>query len=368
MTASADTLAREIADLRRRLEALERTAQMAHTSVEGGALIVNDDTGLPVLTVGRQQDGAYAVAALEGGKVIANTLDLPEGSITETDIAPGAISTPKLAANAVTADKIQAGAITSAKISADAIDGRVITGVKINAGELLAADVDGSYVYVYDENPGDGAVVELGVPTAAGTVRIPARLRVGSGQRLGGHGIELRGPTVDGVGGSSLVLGGQPGFTNGDYIEIDTSYLMAFLPDGMHVDLSEGAGTFLVTTPPTETDPVTALEVNPDGTVFVRALQINGQRSQSVISGALNISFASRNSHTQEISFPAGTQFTAAPRVMTNIRSTAAVTAGWISRAFNVTATGFTLYVGNVNGTAVAWPSTAIDWIAVSAN
>ncbi|BCJ41683.1 hypothetical protein GCM10010168_53190 [Actinoplanes ianthinogenes] len=154
MTVSADALATELADMRRRLEALERSAQMSRTSIEGGALVVNDDAGSPVLTVGRQASGTYAVAALEGGQVIANTLDLPEGSITATDIQDGSISTPKLAANAITADKISADALDARTIRGNTIIGAQITGSTVTAGTggEIVLDADGLFITNPDDN------------------------------------------------------------------------------------------------------------------------------------------------------------------------------------------------------------------------
>ncbi|TDC33466.1 hypothetical protein [Micromonospora sp. KC213] len=146
-------MAREIADMRRRLTALERTARLPRSSIDGGALTVTDTDGTPVLTVGAQDDGSYAVTGANGGQVVATALDLPAGSITETEIANDSISTPKLRANAVTTDKIEAGAITADKISADAIDGRTITGVEIVGGSITAGGA-GQTVLLDDDGVG----------------------------------------------------------------------------------------------------------------------------------------------------------------------------------------------------------------------
>ncbi|GAA2843931.1 hypothetical protein Acy02nite_68520 [Actinoplanes cyaneus] len=155
MTVSADALATELADMRRRLEALERSAQMSRTSIEGGALVVNDDAGSPVLTVGRQSDGAYAVAASNGAQVVANVVDLPAGSITETDIAEGAISTPKLAANAITADKIAVDALDARTIRGNTIIGAQITGSTVTAGTGGEVVLEEAGLFI--TNPDDNA-------------------------------------------------------------------------------------------------------------------------------------------------------------------------------------------------------------------
>lgn len=49
--------------------------------------------------------------------------------------------------------------------------------VVIRGGELLITDPDGSFVRIYDEDPGDGAVVELQPADQVGETFTPARLR-----------------------------------------------------------------------------------------------------------------------------------------------------------------------------------------------
>ncbi|MBC9000512.1 tail fiber domain-containing protein [Micromonospora aurantiaca (nom. illeg.)] len=135
MTTAADQaitqLAKRLSETEARLAALERGSQLGHSSIEAGQLTVSDAEGNPVLVIGDQGDGTYAVAGVNGGVVVAQDLNLPAGTITETDISDDAISTPKLTANAVTADKIEAGSVTSDKIAANAV-----TAGKIEAGSI----------------------------------------------------------------------------------------------------------------------------------------------------------------------------------------------------------------------------------------
>lgn len=79
-------------------------------------------------------------------------------------------------------------------------------------GELFVTDVDGSYVRIYDENPGDGSVVELGLPTATGPNLSPARLRTGTDPYLGNTGLEVRGPTYGAPAPDAPAMYLSPGF------------------------------------------------------------------------------------------------------------------------------------------------------------
>ncbi|XTZ13935.1 tail fiber domain-containing protein [Micromonospora echinospora] len=136
-------LARRLADFDARLTAMERGPRLSHASIEVGALVVHDESGQPVLTVGHQADGEYGVVGLNGGVVVATDLNLPAGSITETDISDDAISTPKLTANAVTADKIEAGSVTADKVAANAITADKIAAGSVTADKLTADAING---------------------------------------------------------------------------------------------------------------------------------------------------------------------------------------------------------------------------------
>lgn len=86
--------------------------------------------------------------------------------------------------------------------------------------------------------------------------------------------------------------------------------------------------------------------------------------ASTVVRGTVNVSFTSLGSYTQSITF--GTPFSTVPVVMTNIASAAGPTARWGSRAYNVTATGFTLFLFSGDATNATWPSQPIEWLAVA--
>ncbi|HTF08181.1 MAG TPA: hypothetical protein VK659_08420 [Asanoa sp.] len=79
-------------------------------------------------------------------------------------------------------------------------------------GTLTVVDVDGSYVSIFDEDPGDGSVIELGLPTATGPNLSPARIRTGVDPYLGNIGLEIRGPTYGAPAPTAPAMYLSPGF------------------------------------------------------------------------------------------------------------------------------------------------------------
>ncbi len=66
-------------------------------------------------------------------------------------------------------------------------------------GELLVTDPDGSYVRIYDENPGAGAVIELNPADQVGETYFPAEINAQS-DSLGEASLAIQGPQMQGVG------------------------------------------------------------------------------------------------------------------------------------------------------------------------
>lgn len=79
--------------------------------------------------------------------------------------------------------------------------------------------------------------------------------------------------------------------------------------------------------------------------------------------GTTNITFTTQSSYFTTVAF--ATPFVVAPVVMTNISSPAGVTIAWISRAYSVSTTGFTLFVQNVNLDTATWSAVPVDWVAI---
>jgi hypothetical protein len=78
--------------------------------------------------------------------------------------------------------------------------------------------------------------------------------------------------------------------------------------------------------------------------------------------GSVNVSFTSLSSTTALVSF--GFTFPSPPNVTTNIASAAGETARWGSRAFNVTTTGYTLFVFQNQATTSTWTGIPVSWTA----
>jgi len=79
-------------------------------------------------------------------------------------------------------------------------------------------------------------------------------------------------------------------------------------------------------------------------------------------SDTLTISFASATTFTQAVVFER--PFLDVPIVLTNINASSSTTRPWISRAFDITTTGFTLWLFSGDGLADAWTNQLVQWIA----
>jgi H-type lectin domain. len=73
------------------------------------------------------------------------------------------------------------------------------------------------------------------------------------------------------------------------------------------------------------------------------------------------VSFITQSSFTVTVTFQV--PFLVPPVVMTNIDSPSGATAGWHSRAFGVTTTGFTLFLFGGSST---WTNIEVQWLAVA--
>lgn len=84
------------------------------------------------------------------------------------------------------------------------------------------------------------------------------------------------------------------------------------------------------------------------------------------LSGTQSVSFTTLNTFTVAVSF--GVTFTSTPRVYTNITSSAGAVSRWMSRAYGVTTTGFTLWVQYASDgtTTSTWSSVSVDWTAIT--
>lgn len=79
-------------------------------------------------------------------------------------------------------------------------------------------------------------------------------------------------------------------------------------------------------------------------------------------SGSVTLTFASATTFTQAVTFER--PFLQVPVVLTNINASSSTTRPWISRAYDITTTGFTLWVFAGDGLADAWTNQIVQWIA----
>ncbi len=74
-------------------------------------------------------------------------------------------------------------------------------------GELLVRDPDtGSYVRIWNQNPGDGAVIEIRPGDSVGDVDAPAYIATGTDPVFGAGGLSISGPSINGSGIPSIVM------------------------------------------------------------------------------------------------------------------------------------------------------------------
>lgn len=104
-------------------------------------------------------------------------------------------------------------------------------------GELLVEDPDGSYVRVFDEDPGEGAVVLVNPADFVGHTITPGRIRAFSDD--GGFTfstyMDIEGPTYDGLNASTIKLRTGGGVSSSSVISVDTDVLFLNAPTGVHI-------------------------------------------------------------------------------------------------------------------------------------
>jgi hypothetical protein len=120
------------------------------------------------------------------------------------------------------------GAITGSRIVLDGTNGRIsiydstnALVAQIDSGGVLVSDVDGSYVKMFDEKPGDGAIIEFHLPTAAGINQTPASVQTGNDPVFGTKGMSIIGPRYGAVPGAASLITLTPGFMSLDATTMD---------------------------------------------------------------------------------------------------------------------------------------------------
>lgn len=107
-------------------------------------------------------------------------------------------------------------------------------------GELLVEDPDGSYVRVFDEDPGEGAVVLVNPADFVGHTITPGRIRSFSddGGSTFSTYMDIEGPTYDALNASSIQLRTGGGVSSSSVISLSTDVLFLDAPTGVHIGSS----------------------------------------------------------------------------------------------------------------------------------
>jgi hypothetical protein len=98
--------------------------------------------------------------------------------------------------------------------------------------------------------------------------------------------------------------------------------------------------------------------------LVVGSIGTNGIAAKASVNGTVNMSFSAVNNATVAVSY--GVSFPVAPMVVTNIDSGAGATARWVSRAINITATGFTMFVFAADSATNTWSNVPVSWSATA--
>lgn len=97
--------------------------------------------------------------------------------------------------------------------------------VIINNGELFIQDPDGSYVRVYDQNPGDGAVIEMQPADQSGVTIDPARILTRSFSTFAS--LDLVSPDFNGAPQASIALSSIDDVSNYSWLQLDAEEVSA---------------------------------------------------------------------------------------------------------------------------------------------
>lgn len=111
-------------------------------------------------------------------------------------------------------------------------DGSAEFNTVVVRGELFVVDPDGSFVRIFDENPGDGAVIQLRPPNSAGTAITPAEIRSDTDIVFALPALAIVGPDIDGSGAARIYLAAD-GAANTNKIGISTDEMITEVIGGI---------------------------------------------------------------------------------------------------------------------------------------
>lgn len=244
-------------------------------------------------------------------------------------------------------------------------------------GDVLITDPDGSYIHIYDENPGDGTVIEMGLPTSIGATRTPGIVRSGITPTIGPEpGMEIVSPTVDGTPIARIALVANTTFDISEiflsstdvYIDVESGVAVRFGPGGGNFTV-EGAASlvdcegFLFVSQDAEV----IGELNASGGITaVNHITLDGVPVLRGDVGTELVTFAAATTFLQSVNYPVAFPVGVVPNVTVNIASAAGVTRWFKVRADTFTNTGFRI-VGDTTDAAapaVAWTNIPVTWVA----
>ncbi len=208
--------------------------------------------------------------------------------------------------DAITTLVIPTRATTGARLVIDGTTGSILiyNSANVLVGQLDPTglwiyDADGSYVHIFDENPGDGAVAQFRPPSSVGTINAPAQIGVATDPITGGIGTSFIGATINGNSPPGVYMNSQglfldaPAATGGGLMVAyaDAGVVIQTGPNG-DVELQDQAGTTRISVSGT----TGAVTVNAPITYQTRYLgnffSSNNEIGPAVVNSTTSASFA----------------------------------------------------------------------------
>lgn len=185
---SLPSLAGKLKELERRLGAMERSGTLRNTSMKEGTIIITDESGAPMVLVGRFDDGSYGLGVLDGSGNFVSIQNYIFGQQFDQEVATGST-------DSTTAVDLGGPAVT---VNVGPTGNVVVTaGAYIGIGATQTASVS-----LWIDGVSSGSVLGASNSNASGIAGSYQNSRLYSGLEPGPHLFELRyrvlsGPAAD---------------------------------------------------------------------------------------------------------------------------------------------------------------------------